>query len=175
LLEIYTSNIDNIKEIENILDFYGYFIAKYDKNIGYYKILGESKFGLLEVTDSIYKEKNGIVYHLTDYCHINKILKNGLVPKHKDKWSPHPDRIYLLIDNNKQIINLLIEQMGYYKEDKHPVLLKIDLKKNPIGTIRLFEDQMFSNDEDIYGIFTAENIHPQCIIDIIDLKNGNQK
>lgn len=100
------------------------------------------------------------VYHLTNDYYINKILKNGLVPKTKNKIENHPDRVYVTKKknmNNKFILQMYKYMKNHtYKKIKKLYILKIDLSK--CEDKRFFWDPSAPN-----GMFTYENIPPQCI------------
>jgi hypothetical protein len=169
LIYVFVYNFDDYyADFIKTSDFYGYIIINIQQIKDKTRYILESKFGLVEMTNQIYDELSGIVYHLTCKRYINKIKWNGLVPKHKIKKAEHPDRIYLFTVYDTDLFKDLSDEMEY----DDPVLLKIDLNKNPVGKIRLFEDQLYGPDyTDVYAVFTAENIHPQCIIDIIEISN----
>ena len=100
------------------------------------------------------------VYHLTNDYYIEKILKNGLAPKTKNKIENHPDRVYVAKEKNisKNFIRQMFLYMKNYKFKpiKYIYLLKIDLSK--------CEDKRFFLDPSAPdGMFTYENIPPQCI------------
>lgn len=126
----------------------------------------------IECTEEVYSG-DMYLYHLTNDYYIDKILKNGLSPKsHKKMEKEHPNRIYLGI--RKMGIDSKFTKQMYSKMRNHlnhPIeklyVLKIDLSK--------CEDKRFYYDHFTpAGIFTHENIPPQCIsiieeIDVNDL------
>lgn len=86
------------------------------------------------------------IYHLTDKKYVNKILKNGLIPKSGNKLGYNPEVIHLLkYLTDPGVICKIIEVNGEYKlkvdpklKLENPVLLKINTKMlNGTGVIFL--------------------------------------
>lgn len=92
------------------------------------------------------------LYHITLLKHQNKIKKQGLTPRAKNKKSYHPKRIYFLTDKNNYKI---FAKKLYPKEKK---FLLIEIKTKDLNDIRLFKDINTEN-----GIFTLENVHPNLL------------
>ena len=84
--------------------------------------------------------KYDYIYHLTDKKYVNKILKNGLIPKSGNKLGYNPEVIHLLkYLTDPGVICKIVEVDGEYKlkvdpklKLENPVLLKInaDMLKN---------------------------------------------
>lgn len=137
------------------MPIFGYFIADMHHENSSVCYIIESRFGLSEVSEQIYNEYNGIVYHITNENNLAKILKYGLYSKSKNKKVIHPERIYFTINND---INELSKLGNELYPNSDYVILKVDLNKNNFKC-RLFVDPAYS----IYGCFTYENINPKCI------------
>lgn len=102
--------------------------------------------------------RKGIFYHITVYKYLNKILKQGLVPKNGNEITRSRntnDRVYLstVPDFDSDYFD------NEYDEDINdtPVMLKIDLSKMN-RPITLYKDESYSN-----AVYTTENIPPYCI------------
>lgn len=95
-----------------------------------------------------------VLFHVTDEKYLDKIKKHGLIPKHKDKLSYHPDRIYFLIDksNVEQLVN------NYNFNIDTPVLLTINVSAYKNNNVFYTDPNMPG------GIYTTNNIPPNLII-----------
>ena len=75
------------------------------------------------------------VYHVTPFRLVNKILKNGLVPKSEGKLSKHPDRIYLSYGGKaaKIILQQLRSRSIMLNKPEDFAVIKVDFNsiKNP--------------------------------------------
>lgn len=103
------------------------------------------------------------LYHLSYQDYKNKIIKNGLYPKSKNRLSVHPDRIYLFKDIDKYI-DLLYSLKFSDKINnisKDYILLEIDCRKYPLI---LHTDPNYR-----VGYFTYDHINP---VDIKFLKEN---
>lgn len=145
--------------IEQLCQFYGYYITTSEYNAEkLYIYIIEATYGYKDVTDKVYNEFNGIVYHITTISHIHKIKQIGLIPKHLDKKVTHPGRIYFTTDSNIQSLYSLGQQL--YKKRYRWCILKVDLNKMPNNTkLKFYVDPAYEK----FGVFTCENIGPQCI------------
>lgn len=155
-------------KIKKIMDIYGWYEQ------GLYNISNKKwiyflpKFGL-DATEDVYKS-DMILYHVTNDYYVNKILKNGLQPRsHKKIEKEQPDRIYLIIKNPVNykgfLLHLYNKMRKHDKNIKSLYVLKIDLSK--------CEDKLFYYDNLLTGgVYTHENIPPQCIsiVDEINVK-----
>lgn len=111
------------------------------------------------------------LYHVSPSYYEKKIIKNGIVPKHKNSRFNYPERVYLLDgDIDEGYILGLAYQLSlvkdgdaddngfdiYQNNDLYSVF-KIDVDKLP-KNIRLFKDPNYKG-----GIFTPDNIPPGAI------------
>jgi len=98
------------------------------------------------------------LYHLTIQQYENKILKNGLIPKTKNKLSKHLDRIYVCGSPNG-CYNLIQMMKISYINSKTPntkwVIFEINLTDLDI---KLYKDPNYNN-----GYYITDNIHPDRI------------
>lgn len=90
-------------QFNNILNVSGYFIAVQETRQHPYtnerlQIMElEARYNEQELSDTVYNEYHGIVYHLAPTIKANKILKYGLSPKSQNKLAYHPERLYFTI------------------------------------------------------------------------------
>lgn len=141
----------------NTLKYDQDFIIQNQNNIQNVVITYEPKYDIV-------KEMPEKLYHISILSYKDKILKNGLIPKSKNKKSIHLDRIYLCktIESCKYLIN----DMKYlYNKQK---LLNIDdeIKHNwvifeidCVGlNLKLYNDSNYK-----YGYYIVDNIKPENI------------
>lgn len=103
------------------------------------------------------------LYHVSPLRSWEKIQKIGLVPKSRSKKAYHPERVYLGKDE-KNTSNLAPK---FYQSEgiKDWVLLKINTDMVPGDYLRLYYDPNFK-----YGYYTLNNIPPQAIKKVKDIK-----
>jgi hypothetical protein len=94
-----------------------------------------------------------IIYHSTLDIYLNKILKNGLYPKSKNKISKHPDRIYFSLSFEDALIFCKFLEKEY---DKKASVIKINTKNL---NNKFYSDINFRE----RGIYTLNNIPPNNI------------
>lgn len=118
------------------------------------------------------KSHERFLIHLTPETHVEKILKQGLVPRSKNRLLYYPERIYFLRGSTPpQVIHELYENisMVYNFEKNDPTWryagIFVDVNKLPDDT-RVFIDPNFSE----YGLYTLDNIHPNAIVDVKYIK-----
>ncbi len=152
----YTSGHENKKQWDdNMWDN----LVKYSEKYFKITITFDSKF------DEVYTAINKFMYHITNDVYLQKILKNGLVPKSKKKLSTHPDRIYLCetIEDCKYLMNkmYIVDSYGNFnnnktnKDEKYSIL-KIDVEGLDI---KIRKDPNYSK-----GCYITRNIAPDRIV-----------
>ena len=179
-LDGYTKNIrikfktefDNTnKEYQSLLNLYNYYEAKNTDNI----IITLSPRISEDMSDKVYEDSKGIVYHICPNYVVDKILEYGLRPKggknskiYKNRiW--HPKSVYVMfgdIDNNtKEYFKREIEKDKITTEYDDNILnsdevtiLKIDLNKYN-RKLKFYKDTLGGKQ----FIYTKEYIPPQCI------------
>lgn len=109
-------------------------------------------------------EVGNILYHITHHSNKEKIKRIGLCPYSKNKVFNYPSRIYLFKEDTpmREIENIAKALNNYAERDfKDGIysLLKIDVDKLP-NNIRFFADPNHK-----HGLYTMNNIPPDCIID----------
>lgn len=158
-------------EYQSLLNLYNYYESKNIDN----KIITLSPRISEDMSDKVYNESNGIVYHICPNYVVNKILENGLRPKggknskiYKNRvW--HPKSIYVIFDkvdnNTKNYFKQEIENDKITNEYDNNVLsnndvtiLKIDLNKYD-RKLKFYKDTLGGKS----FIYTKEYIPPQCI------------
>lgn len=159
-------NKQSINELESIINNLGYFIACKKKINNNYVFMLHPKF-IYELTDYIYKECDGILYHITDYNSYQKILQKGLIQRSKQiNGDNYPDRIYFYTKFNYNRLESYAKDLFRNKQNINDiVILKIDLKSrnsyiegNKETMYRFFDDPKGQN-----SVFTYENIDPKCL------------
>lgn len=159
------------KEYQSLLNLYNYYESKNIDN----KIITLSPRISEDMSDKVYNESNGIVYHVCPNYVVNKILENGLRPKggknskiYKNRiW--HPKSIYVIFDkvdnNTKNYFKREIENDKITNEYDNNVLsnndvtiLKIDLNKYD-RKLKFYKDTLGKKS----FVYTKEYIPPQCI------------
>lgn len=159
----------NDKLIEDDMNKLGYFLGVK----GNIQHVNNMKFRILqfEPTSQIQKDSsdeiklnNNYLYHLTPNYNITSIIKNGLIPSHKNKLFNYPERTYLIKENSSdEKIKYLGERLCNINKDPQNngeyILLKIKLENLP-DNIKFYYDPNSS-----LGIFT-EQIIPYSNIEI---------
>lgn len=159
------------KEYQSLLNLYNYYESKNIDN----KIITLSPRISEDMSDKVYNESNGIVYHICPNYVVNKILENGLRPKggknskiYKNRvW--HPKSIYVIFDkvdnNTKNYFKQEIENDKITNEydnndlsNNDVTILKIDLNKYD-RKLKFYKDTLGGKS----FIYTKEYIPPQCI------------
>lgn len=154
--------VTNIHKLKNKLKEDLYEIIRSKEYYTSLNIVFESKF---EEESEIPKT----LYHLTIEEYLNKIHKNGLYPKSKNKKGNNLDRIYLCktIEDCEKLIpqmilyynmerdkNMYVYNKKKYTKNVNPVIIKIDSK----DITKLYKDPNY-----IDGYFTVDNILPSSI------------
>lgn len=162
---------DNVKLIDKALNFCGYYISTTDEfdfnGEPWVTLQFEPKFQENKKDEII--SKHQYLIHITPLYNLEKILKNGLSPKSKNKAFDYHNRVYLLydfepnkpLDTNIRAIHLgsqLCKKNDSVGNNGKYVFLRIDIKQ--IGDIGLYYDPNL-----IYGCYTRENISPSAIVD----------
>jgi hypothetical protein len=92
-----------------------------------------------------------IIYHSTLVKYINKIIKNGLIPKSKNKISNHTDRIYFSLNlNDAELFKNYLER----EYDEKSGIIEISTKNL---------NNKFYSDIRNRGIYTLNNISKENI------------
>ena len=169
---------DIIYKLEN---FYGWYLAYIndhngieDKNVSYYKKHIEEYIEDVEVDKDYsigvlwfepkydiildYSEIPDKIYHITNTKYYFKIKKKGLIPKHLDRISYHPDRIFFGLSKSECI---KLSQHSDF-ELKNPIILTIDTKELKEKGIDFYLDSNFKDG----GIYVINNISPKYIVGI---------
>lgn len=101
-----------------------------------------------------------LLYHITKKSLVEKINKQGLIPKSKSKKVYHPERVYFAIDFYSATA-LKKDFEKYYNDGM--VLLTISTEK--LKGVDFYEDPDFSK----FGVYTLDNIPPSAIIDFKEI------
>lgn len=104
------------------------------------------------------------MYHATPTIYIDKILKQGLVPKSKNSFSNYPDRVYFILGDDLTQENLML--FGYLQknrsgetihDDNQYTILQIEIEK------LLSNTQMYIDPRAKNAVYTHDNIPPNAI------------
>ena len=110
------------------------------------------------------QEIGDILYHVTHHSNKDKIKKIGLCPYSKNTLFNYPSRVYFFKEDTpiSEIINSAKALNNYAIRDFNDgiySILKIDIDKLP-NNVRFFVDPNYR-----HGLYTMNNIPPNCIID----------
>jgi len=111
------------------------------------------------------------LYHLTELRLLNRILRNGLVPRSGSKLSFHPDRIYL---GEMGAIRMIFHRYAHYikSAEEDLVLLKVDARG-----LSLYQDiniaEILTKGNNAF--FTADNIPPSRLHVVGKYSGDNNK
>lgn len=137
-------------------------LAKKVDDISRITIKFESKF------DECLTQIPSEMYHITNDSYVDKILRNGLVPKSKNKLSSHPDRIYLCtsIDDCKSLEGRMYMQdsfnmMGLNLNKNNNKKLKYTILKIDMSDFsgKIYKDPNYKDT----GFYITTNIKPDKI------------
>lgn len=174
--EQYMYDIVYDESLYKLLDLFGYYVTEYKeiKTENNQILRFEPIFGQ-KCNDLVYKECNGVIYHITDDRFIDKIRKKGLIPFRNSNYRNFSDRVFFscgknkkeIIDNLKNVIKQL-EKINYH-------ILKIDLNKYKYNVDFYFDP---SEDDKHNYIYANAYFYPHMIDEIKDLEtliNENYK
>ena len=174
------STKSEIGDIDNFMNTCGYFrIQNFQKieDTNYGILIYEPKYSH-NISEKIRKECS-VIYHSTPNIYLNKILKNGLVPSHKNALFFYPDRSYCMLGDymsKEQLLALKNVQMvrnsqnPQYKnpyDDLQYSLLTIDVNKIP-KDVKMYSDPMAPK-----AFFTYDIIPSNAIINITPFTLNN--
>ena len=162
---------DNEQMIIDDMEQMGYFMSlkgnPIETNGMTYRIMQFEPMSQIQedITDLL-KFKNKVLYHWTGEYNLEGILRNGLIPSHKNDYYSYPPRTYLIEgDYNRDTVYKLGQWL--YFQNKNPnnngnyILLEINLE-NLDENIRFFYDP---NTE--VGVYTEQTIPPENIKAIV--------
>lgn len=174
--EQYMYDIVYDESLYKLLDLFGYYVTEYKeiKTENNQILRFEPIFGQ-KCNDLVYKECNGVIYHIMDDRFIDKIRKKGLIPFRNSNYRNFSDRVFFscgknkkeIIDNLKNVIKQL-EKINYH-------ILKIDLNKYKYNVDFYFDP---SEDDKHNYIYANAYFYPHMIDEIKDLEtliNENYK
>lgn len=150
-------------DIENLMRTCGYHIANKPRFENGFKIVVFTPFFSRNISKRV-KMKYKCLYHATPAIYVEKILKNGLEPKSKNKLYMYPDRVHCMVGDNltrlqKDILRTVQRRRGENNilDDNKFFILKIDTSKLPDNT-NFYVDAMAPE-----SIYTYDNIPPKAI------------
>lgn len=101
-----------------------------------------------------------ILYHTTPQIYIEKILKNGLSPKSKNKITSHPPRIFLCKSINKAIS---LSKMLKARSNYNCNWSVLEINTENIIDFKIYEDPNYRKEG---GVYTLNYIQPDNIKDL---------
>jgi hypothetical protein len=174
------SFVKNLKKINKLLNNLGWeptniqyivnnpITQNYNNKIDFNEIVNDYVFFYV-----VYEAKYNIevpvkktLYHISPYYYKDKILKQGLTHKSKNKKYNYDSRIYFFDDIKmyRQLCSLLLKYIDdRFKLGKDVFAFNL-YKINTKHINRLFKDSNYKN-----GFYTLENIHPKDITFIKDI------
>jgi len=163
-------DIRNDNELMHTLDLFNYYIMKAEENNGewFFKIDPRKP---KEVTNKIYNENCGILYHICTNEQYQKAKIKGLNPRNiKTANEYRPYRRYFVSNKNTDECykSLLMLKSFMQKEYDNVVVIKIDLNKFK-HKLKFYPD---TTGQGFSAYFTLDYIPAKCIteIDLNDLK-----
>ena len=142
------------------LDFTTY-TTKFSKDIIKNNFL-KLNFSLVRIYDKKVNVIPEILYHVTSNNNIEKIEKQGLVPKSKNKIEYHLDRVYLTSNYDIAVEFLTILEDDYINDVGYVILT---INTTEIKDMKLYYDPTYyyDSDENDDTFYTYDNIHPNYI------------
>lgn len=166
-------DIRNDNRLMHTLDLFNYYIMKAEKTNGewFFKIDPRKP---KEVTNKIYNENHGILYHVCSNDQYQKAKIKGLNPRNiKTKNERRPYRRYFVSNKNPDECykSLLMLKAFMQKDYNKVVVIKIDLNKFK-HKLKFYPD---TTGQGFSSYFTLDYIPAICIseIDINDLKRND--
>ena len=170
-ITILVKNPDQFKEqskqLEQILNRQGYVIIQHTKQNEFDLYQFEPKYPLSVTKDDL---KPFSVFHITEQDRVEKVLKNGLIPKESRTIYKHSgNRIYLFCTQNpEKYIPILLSKLSQRvnKESKTETLpmMCFEIDKEGISNEELYIDESFEFKPNHYcAVFTLYPIRPNYI------------
>jgi hypothetical protein len=174
-IELTDVNYEDIKFLFSLMGNLGYYVSEFkidvrrnfdEKELKSYFLLKEK----LDLTifvephyDTEIKDIPDLLYHCTPEIYVEKILKEGLFPKSKNKISTHPPRIFLCSNLNKTIS---IAKQFKYRSSYECTWNILEIETKNITELKIYSDPNYKKEG---GVYTLNNIKPDFI------KNLNYK
>lgn len=167
LLKYKTNHCIHSKEFNRILNFYNYTLTYIDEDD---KTLYIEPNVPKEMTDYVYNECSGIVYHITKNQNTyDNIMKYGLKPK-TSSYRKYNNRVFYTYGKTKKEIKQNIQDILniFIGSNNHidAKILKINLNLFR-DNVKFFKDSTIN---DINAIWSSEYIPPYCI-ELVELNN----
>lgn len=150
------------RQLQSLLNFYGYSIISEEEGVSD-ENGQEMKWLTFEANynEDFDYSNNPIFYHAAPTQSVNKILRQGLVPKDRNKLGlSRPNRVYLLRNYDDHYFRELSRKEGQFiGKDWDYTVLKIDLSGME-NNVHLYQDPYSENGKAFY---TSDNIPSSCI------------
>ena len=151
---------DELKHLQAILDFFGYYIAKVKDNSTYFQI--EPKYSIEFDPKEWGIEK---LYHTTLKKNVPKIMRLGLIAKKTQTTFDHPpDRIYLFHSKYPDVVKGWMSALARNKNVKLEDMVLLSVKVKPYT--KYYLDDTATIDNQIISVYTMSAI-PSTEIEIL--------
>ena len=160
---------NNTLRFINDMEKCGYFNSTYDSIIDengnrWWGMIFEP-YHTINITESVLKYKYHIM-HATPRKNVESIMKNGIIPSHKNKAYSYPPRVYFMFTDQilggafviKRFIQVMTEVSGI--DDYSLVFIKPQLLDEGI--------HFYIDPEQDNAIYTYQKINPEAIVKCID-------
>jgi hypothetical protein len=117
--------LDRMEDLQKMMDFYGYFIAKKIEEKNYVILQFEPKYPIKYKKEQL---KGFRIFHIAPLDVLHKIFKMGLSPKESSTSFDHPsNRIYIFFTNDVRYIQAFRDSLVKDKSEKREhIILEID-------------------------------------------------
>ena len=155
-----------LSDLKLDVDKFGYFVSSLwrdNKTVKINEMFEE--YIVIQIEPKYFKCNNSIpkfLYHITNKSSVNKILKNGFVPKiNKTSFLNHPERVYFFTKlPNNETIQLFINDLKTYgsnimkMEEYYLITIDTSYLNN---TVKFFEDANFPDENAVYTLDNETN------------------
>ena len=163
----------NHKIMDRAMNLCGYFPSRYTRCVDSYVIVQYESRNDKDISEELRKTERYLT-HITPSYNEGKILKNGFSPKSKNYVFNFPDRVYFSVGSTAPEESLRLLKMLSLTNDSEGndgwyTVFMVDLRKIP-ETVKFFRDQNYKN-----GVYTRENISPDCIVNSVRVNANDIK
>ena len=154
---------NEVGDVINLMRTCGYFQYQQNRIYGKQTVYFFEPHFSKDITDEI-KQNYQYLFHATPTIYVQKILNNGLVPRHRNTLYFYPSRVYCMLGNNLSaeqihtLKNIRAERGAKRLHDNNQyTILRINVGEIP-ENVRFFVDPLGDT-----SILTHDNIPPNAI------------
>lgn len=103
------------------------------------------------------------LYHVTTPSHYNKIMKQGFIPKSRNKKFNYPPRCYFFTEKDVEFIKEFMFYSDKAQKGDELILITVDVDKLKDG-IKFWRDQLFVGTD--IAVYTYDNIPNSAIVEV---------